>query len=275
MEISRNVHRLTVGEPAFPGVYPPNVFLVTGKRAAFVDTGYERDDEVRVRVDYWRALGEPEVAAIVLTHRHADHIGGAGRIREATGAPIVCSLVEKDFVQSGLSGAGVDRVVYDGETLDLGGAVLEFIHTPGHTLGSLCVLYREEGALFTGDTILGTGTTSVNPEQGDMGLYVESLHKLLSYDARALYPGHGPEIHEPGAKIRELIEHRLGRERDILNLLKGGKRTLDELFAAMYVGLDSRLHGAARNQVRSHLMKLEREGKVAPLQGGDGGYALR
>ena len=263
-DVTSNVQQIAVGPEGSPGQYPPNVFLITGSSGAvFVDTAYGNDDEVETALDAWRSRGSLPVAAIVLSHRHSDHIGGAGRLREATGGEIVAHTDELKGIDEHVPGLRVDATVVDGERIDLGGVTLEYIDTPGHTMGSICVLYREEGLLFTGDTILGGSTTAISPEQGDMGLYVASLHRLLSYDAGMICPGHGPIIKSPRAKIEKLIEHRQARERKIVDLLEGGAETVEQLFAAMYSGLKPALHDSARSQIRTHLKKLERDDKVS------------
>jgi glyoxylase-like metal-dependent hydrolase (beta-lactamase superfamily II) len=263
LEIAPNVQCITVGEGAFEGVYAPNVYLVAGRdRAVFIDTAYSKDEEIRAHLGEWEAQGKPDIATIILTHRHGDHTGGAVRLREATGGPIACSTAEKDAIEEVLRPARVDRAVADGETIDLGGVTLEFVHTPGHTLGSLCVLYREAGVLFSGDMILGTGTTVIRPDHGDMTAYIESMRKLLRYDARIIAPGHGPVINTPQAKIQQLIEHRIARENQILELLQQGHRSIEKLFGAIYPDLHPGLHDTARSQVRAHLIKLERDGRV-------------
>ena len=239
------------------------VYLVTGEKAAvFIDAGYDVQADVDSLAMHWDDAGRPPVAAIVVTHRHLDHAGGVRRLAWATGGVVTATAEEKPHIEEAFPKAVVGRTVADREVLDLGGVTLEFVHTPGHTMGSVCVYYREERVLFTGDTVLGSGTTTINPEQGEVAAYIKSLNMLLGLDVRLICPGHGAVIEEPQAKIREAIARRLSRERDIVELLSNGHRTLDQLFAALYADIDPGLHEVARRQIRSHLVKLESEGRV-------------
>lgn len=263
-QIAAAVYQITVGEGAHEGVYAPNVYLIAGgSQAAFVDTAYGAEAEISAHLSQWQALGQPPIAAIILTHRHGDHIGGALRLREATGGALACSAAERDAIESDLGGASVDMALADGDTLDLGGAALEFIHAPGHTLGSLCILHRQTGTLFSGDMVLGTGTTVISPEHGDMSAYIASMRKLLRYESQRIAPGHGPVIDTPQAKLNELIAHRLAREEQIVDLLAAGNRNIDDLLNAIYAGnIHPGLMDTARNQIRAHLIKLERDGRA-------------
>ncbi len=262
MEIAPGIHNVLTEKTPAPGV--TNTYLIIGTEGAvWVDTGWDRPGEAQARIDYWQEAGSPELKGIVITHRHPPHWGNAPALQKVTGAPIICAALEKDAIEQRMAGARVGKVVQDRETLRLGDATLEFVHAPGHTYGSLAVFLRERRGLFAGDNVMGTGTSVVNPGEGEIGLYLETLEKFLRYDPIVIYPGQGPVVTSPRAKLQELIRHRREREAEIMSLLTQGPKSVDDLFGIIYSGLDERLGHLARNQVRSHLAKLEKDGRVS------------
>lgn len=271
MEVAPGVHSIPAPAPAFMGVYAPNVYLVTAGKAAFVDSGYAVT--APVRLDYVKEIGAPPVAYVILTHAHPDHAGGAGKIKAATGAAVLAHLQE---ISPASVFTTVDRGLRGGEVIGLGEAELEVIHTPGHSPGHICLYLKNRKVLFSGDHVPGMGTTAISPATGNMAEYIDSLRKLLQYDLSLICPAHGPVIHHSQRKIQELLQHRLEREEQVLNCLKQGKSTPEEMVQEIYPELDQRLHGMAIDQVLAHLVKLERESRVLSQPGqGRREYALK
>jgi glyoxylase-like metal-dependent hydrolase (beta-lactamase superfamily II) len=152
--------------------------------------------------------------------------------------------------------------IADGAVVKGEGLTLRAIHTPGHAPDHLCYYLDEERAIFTGDVVLGAGTTVIPDDTGDLGQYMDSLHRLLRLDLETIYPAHGPVIRKPKEKIREYIAHRELREQQVLEALSGGALEVMAIVKKIYVDVPEYLHPAAASSVRSHLKKLDREGRV-------------
>lgn len=173
-----------------------------------------------------------EVEAVVLTHGHPDHAEAA----EAFGVPVHRP-------------AGGDAV-----------GPFDAIATPGHSPDSVCLLL--DGTCFTGDTVLGEGSVFIAPGEGSLSTYLDSLRRLRELDLDVLCPGHGPYVWEPRAKIDEYLDHRLERERLLLEALDAGARSEDELLDHAWSEVPEHLRGAAALTLRAHAEKLDEEGRL-------------
>jgi glyoxylase-like metal-dependent hydrolase (beta-lactamase superfamily II) len=209
-----------------------NTYVVDGW---VVDPG---PDDSRHLAAVARAAGE--VRGIVLTHDHHDHSEGAPRLAERTGADVVRPR-------------GGDSV-----------GPFSAIATPGHAPEHVALVAGR--ALFTGDTVLGTGSVFIQPGEGSLSAYLDSLRRLRELDADVILPGHGPVVWEPRAKLDEYIEHRLDRERRVIEALEAGARTTDELLDRAWSDVDfgaqPYLRFAAAATLEAHLEKLDEERRL-------------
>ena len=234
-----------------------NTYLVGRRDPILLDTGAGVAGYVPLLARYLAGRGWRQPSRIVLTHRHRDHLGGVSQLRARFRGIPVAKMIHRD---SGLPEAIDD--LRDGQAVHGDGATLVAVHTPGHASDHLCFYLVEEKALFTGDVVLGGSTTVIPLDDGDLGDYMTSLRRLLDLDVRRIYPAHGPVIEDGPGRVREYIEHRLMRERQILEALGDGLVTIPEMVARIYADVSAALHQAAAQSVASHLAKLAREGRV-------------
>jgi glyoxylase-like metal-dependent hydrolase (beta-lactamase superfamily II) len=262
-QVEPAIARVLAHNPSAFTFYGTQTYLLGDKEVGVVDPGPDLPEHVEALV---RAIGARPVAAILCTHTHRDHSPAARPLANLTGAPIVgCAPLALEDVgpRADASFDGdyrPDRVLGDGETIEIDGRQLNAVATPGHTSNHLCFAY--EGALFSGDHVMGWSTTVVVPPDGDMADYMQSLEKLRQRDDRIYYPAHGPPVDKPQQYVRHLIGHRLQRERQILRLVAERPREIPDIVADAYPGLDPRLVNAAGGSVLAHLLDLERRGLV-------------
>ncbi|MGD0765202.1 MAG: MBL fold metallo-hydrolase [Dehalococcoidia bacterium] len=270
MQVTNAVHVLPVRVKSYSGAYSPNVYVIEDRgEAIMVDSGLAGDESVSGRLEYLLRLGDPTLEFIVLTHHHLDHAGGARRLREATGARVLIHPDEKALLRDAAA-VPVDGTVADGDVLSAGSLMVRVLHTPGHSAGHIALFLEQGKVLFSGDNVLGLGTTAIAPPPfGDMAAYVRSLETMKALDAALLCPGHGPLVREPNRKIQELIDHRRERDEQVLSLINQGHGRLSELVRVIYPELDLRLERLAQGQILSHLYKLQAEGKVVVRQEGE------
>jgi len=245
----------------------PGLFTGPGTNTYLIGTGAERIllDTAQGVPEYLpvleRALLEADcrIQEIVLTHGHVDHIGGVASVLERYGPLRVSKLPAPEFDAA----CPVEpTAIADGARLHTEGATLRAIHTPGHARDHLCFVLEEERAIFSGDNVLGVGTTVIPADGGDLAAYLHSLERLLAESPAAIYPAHGPRIADGQAKLREYIEHRIQREREILAALERGQTRIADIVETIYADYPVALHIPAHDSVCSHLLKLEREARV-------------
>jgi glyoxylase-like metal-dependent hydrolase (beta-lactamase superfamily II) len=200
------------------------------------------------------------VELVLLTHTHLDHAEGAVAFAARAGAPL--AALDREWATAGAPSLAAGR------GLLAGGVRLESLPTPGHAADHCCFWLGVERAMFTGDHILGRGTTVVEWPGGDMAFYLRSLEAVRDFEPDRLYPGHGPAITDPAGTIREYLEHRMLREAQVLAALEAGERSPAGMVRRIYADVDPALHRYAELSVRAHLVKLVREGRAVE-DGGD------
>ena len=267
-ELEPGIGRLLARNPS-PYTYTgTQTYLVGTDAVVVIDPGPAIDEHVDAILD---AVGGRPIRAIACTHTHRDHSPAAAPLKARTGAPVIgCAPLSLAAVGPRADAAfdgdyAPDQVLADGEAIELGdGTALVAVATPGHTSNHLCFAYR--GALFTGDHVMGWSTTVVVPPDGDMGAFMASLAMLRERNDRIFYPAHGAPVTNPQQMLRGLLGHRLQREKQILKLVSHGARSVTEIVAQAYPGLDPRLVPAAGGSVTAHLLDLERRGLVQQVE---------
>jgi hydroxyacylglutathione hydrolase len=234
-----------------------NTYLIGRRDPILLDTGAGVPDYLPLFERYMDERGWSQPSRVVLTHRHRDHLGGVEQLRSRYRGLRVGKMIYKD--------AGLPEHVEnlrDGDTIEGDGVTLVAIHTPGHASDHLCYYLPQEKAVFTGDVVLGGSTTVIPAEDGDLLDYLNSLKRLQGLDVDKIYPAHGPVIENAQDKLAEYIEHRLLRERQILDALGDGLRTIPVMVERIYKDVPTNLHPVAAQSVASHLKKLARENRV-------------
>ena len=201
-----------------------NSYVVGSDPAYVIDPG--PDDAGHVAALREEAERRGGLGGVLLTHSHGDHSAAV-------------PLLDAPVVESG---------------------PFDVVPTPGHAEDHVCFLV--DRVCFTGDLILGEGSTFVPPDGGSLTAYLDSLHRMQELDLELLCPGHGPYVTDPAAKISEYIDHRLDRERKLVAALDAGERSRGRLLDAAWDDAPSELRAAAALVMQAHLEKLDAEGRL-------------
>ena len=194
-----------------------------------------------------------ELIAILFTHSHGDHIGDMDLLREAFDVPVWGSEYTSRTVHC-------DRILSDGEILQLGCQEWTVLVTPGHHPGHVCLL--SEAGLVAGDMVAGIGTILIPPGTGDMDVYIEQLQRLQQLEPHLMFPSHGPVIPLPDKTLPYYIKHRMERHQRVLDAVKSGHRTVSEISIEAYANTPDAHPGLAQDQTLAHLLSHERAGRV-------------
>ena len=277
MRLSPLVGRVLAPNPS-PFTYTgTQTYIVGAEDVAVIDPGPDDAAHLAALVD---GIGGRPVRAILCTHTHRDHSPAAAPLGALTGAPVIgCAPLTMDDDGPRADAAfdaayRPDRVLADGQKVGGMGWTLMAVATPGHTSNHLCFALPEEGALFTGDHVMGWSTSVVSPPDGDMTAYMASMQRLLDRDDAVYYPAHGDPVDSPQRLVRGMMGHRKQREGQIVRFLeRNGASEVPAMVLEMYKGVDPRLHSAAGRSVLAHLIDLDGRGIAAATA--DGRWQLR
>jgi glyoxylase-like metal-dependent hydrolase (beta-lactamase superfamily II) len=229
-----------------------NTYLYGSNPCVVIDPG--PDDAGHLEAVRVAAEERGGIGLVLLTHSHGDHAAGAERLvamsAEDRGIEAAAGEGEGDELPPAILPAG-------GE--EHGG--LRAVATPGHAADHVCFL-TGDGVCFSGDLVLGEGSTFVPPDGGSLAAYMDSLRLLQAEPLELICPGHGPWVTDPAAKLAEYVEHREMRERRLLAALERGERSREALLAEVWDDVPAEVRPAAALVMEAHLQKLDSEGSL-------------
>lgn len=249
------VRRLVAPNPSMMTGPGTNTYLLGERQIAVIDPGPAIAEHLENIIE----KSKPCIRWILVTHTHPDHSPGVRALAERSGAEVLGMPApegehqDKTFVAS--------RVLADGDVLATDEFELQVVHTPGHASNHVCYLHRQLDWLFTGDHVIDGSTVVIDPPDGNMRHYIESLRRCKALDVAALAPGHGEIIDDPERAIDWIIAHRLEREAKVLAAMRAHPNlTPHELVPHVYQEIDPKLYAWAERSLLAHVLKLQEEG---------------
>ncbi len=256
-ELVPGIRRLLAPNPSMMTGPGTNTYLFGTDEVAVLDPGPVIDSHLDAII---KSSGAP-IRWVLVTHTHPDHSPAAVRLARRTGAELLGRPAPDGPHQDATFVP--DRVLADGDRLMVDGIELEAIQTPGHASNHVCYLHLARNWIFTGDHVIDGSTVVIDPPDGSMSDYLESLARLKELAPIALAPGHGELINDPGRIIDWIIDHRLQREAKVAVALNANPGlTAMELLPLVYRDVDKKLYGWAERSLLAHLIKLEEDGRA-------------
>ncbi len=265
-EVAPGIEAFPARTPTLPPATHTNSYALGERDVLLVEPATPYADEQRGFVEWARGLvsrGQRPIA-IFATHHHIDHIGGAQDLGRELGLPLWAHTLTADR----LPGVPVDRRIEAGESLVLDGPSPQrwrALLTPGHAPGHLCLHEEERGFVVVGDMVASVGTILIEPNDGDMAVYLEQLERLAALDAKTALPAHGDPIPQPALLFRHYVKHRLAREAKVLAALHGfgdAGALPGELVPIAYADTPPQAWPWAALSTHAHLLKLACDGRA-------------
>lgn len=257
--ISKNIRRITANNPAPFTFKGTGTYIIGHGSVAVIDPGPNLADHINAIMT---ELKDETISHILVTHNHKDHSPAALTLSRLCNAKIYAANVDGQIYSDDKIEEGIDKTfkpdieINDGDIIQGHNWTLEAVHTPGHLSNHYCFSFKEEKALFTGDHVMGWSTSIVSPPDGDMQDYMDSLEKLLNRDDNIYYPTHGWPIENPNQFVKQLLGHRLRREKEIIRAIEKGAHTIHEIVHNIYITIDKKLYPAAARTIYAHLIRL-------------------
>lgn len=257
-ELADGVRRIVAPNPSMMTGPGTNTYLVGKDAIAVIDPGPAIPAHIENIID--KSTGS--IRWILATHTHPDHSPAVASLADKTGAEVLGIPAPKGRQQD--ASFAPTRVLADGDALATAEFRLEAVHTPGHASNHLCFRHTDLDWLFTGDHVIDGSTVVIDPPDGNMRQYIDSLRRIRRLDCAALAPGHGEIIHDPAKVIDWLVDHRLEREAKVVAALKANPGlTTRELVPHVYRDVNEHLYALAERSLLAHLIKLEEDGRAS------------
>ncbi|MCG3172409.1 MAG: Hydroxyacylglutathione hydrolase [Myxococcota bacterium] len=269
MEVTPGIHVVPLRTPTLPPATHTNLYIAGHGELVLIEPASGEAAELAVLdtcLDTLRREGKGPIREILITHHHGDHVGGLEAMRQKYGVPVRGHALNRDKLGAG----ALDGFIASGELIVIPGDPplrLRALHTPGHAQGHLIFWEEDARAIIAGDMMAGVGTILIDPPEGHMGTYLQSLELMLDLHPHVILPAHGPAIGDARDAIRFYIQHRLKREEKIFSAVAAGAGTVEEIVPIAYDDTPPAAWPLAERSTLAHLEHLAGLGRVVENQG--------